>query len=183
MDRIRIIRNCLGAALLCAGFDSTVAMAQTASPDAPVTAYWAEHAEVDELGKLSKPYSCDDLFYKYRDILLKLGVRPGIKIYTYGCNRPGQPASGTTKVDLTYALPHPAPAGFKAYQRSIKLAPGEPKSLTADDCALLDDMRQTVIAAISSQVDARGLDCGNGHHHKKFELTVQVLVAADDPAQ
>ncbi|MGA8707075.1 MAG: hypothetical protein WB646_08825 [Steroidobacteraceae bacterium] len=180
--------NHFAIVLLCAGLGlAGVALAEDAAPnadpDAPVTAYWAEHEEVDELGKLPRAYGCDDLFYKYRDILLKLGVRPGIKIYTYGCTRPGQPASGTTKVDLTYDLPHPAPTGFKAYHRSVTLTAGDPKSLTVDDCALLDDMRQTVIAAISNQVDAHGLDCGSGHHHKKFKLTVQTLVAAETQTQ
>jgi hypothetical protein len=180
LDAHRVIGYSVATVLLCAGLGAT---AGAAAQDAPVTAYWAEHAEVDELGKLPKTYGCDELFYKYRDILLKLGVRPGPKIYAYGCTRPGQPASGSAKVDLGYAIAHPGPVGFKAYKRAIKLTPGEPKSLTAEDCQLLDDMRQTVIAAISSEVEAHGLDCGTDHSHKKFELTVQVLIAAEYLAQ
>jgi len=171
-----LFRGTHAALLLCALLGlARIAAAEDASQSAPQPAYWAEHQEVDELDHLPKPYKCDDLFYKYRDILLRLGARPGIKIYTYGCVRAGHAAVGVPKVDLGYAVPRftPTVTGLEARRQSVRLAPGEPKSLTADDCALLDDMRQTVIAAISSHIDDHAFDCGSKKH---FELVVETLV-------
>jgi hypothetical protein len=157
------------------------AAAPAAAADTPVTAYWGQHNEVDELNQLPKTYACDDLYYVYRDILFKLGARP-TKIYTYGCTRAGQAVSGTPRVDLAYSAPRDTQGrpGFHANRQSIRLAPGDPKSLTADDCVLLGDMRQTVIASIASKIDDHGLSCDSPKSKKRFELVVEALLPAED---
>jgi hypothetical protein len=157
------------------------AAAPASAGDAPVTVYWGQHNEVDELDHLPKTYACDDLYYIYRDILFKIGARP-TKIYTYGCARAGQPASGTPRVDLAYSAPRDTRGqpGFHANRQSIRLAPGDPKSITADDCVLLSDMRQTVIAAIASKIDDHELACDTPKSKQHFALTVEALLPAAD---
>jgi hypothetical protein len=148
---------------------------------AAILAYWAPHNEIDEPPQLTRPYDCDDLYYKYRDVLLKLGAR-GLKIYTYGCIRHGQAESGQPRVNLSYSVPRERPGGpgIPAQRKSVTLKPGDPKSLTSDDCALLNNMRQTVIAAIASKIDAHGLDCGSSGGQKHFELTVETLLPVEE---
>jgi hypothetical protein len=155
------------------------AAAPASAADPPVTAYWGQHHEVDELNHLPKTYACDDLYYVYRDILFKLGARP-TQIYTYGCTRPGQAASGTPRVNLAYSAPRDTQGrpGFQANRQSIRLAPGDPRSLTADDCVLLNDMRQTVIASIASTIDDHGLNCDSRKSKQHFELVVEALLPA-----
>jgi hypothetical protein len=155
------------------------------SPTTSVPAYWAQHDEIDELGDLPHPYRCDDLYYKYRDVLLRLGAQPGMKIYAYGCSRAGQPASGTPRVDLTYAVPREMPVtgsggvGLKAARATVKLAPGQPKSLTPDDCILLNDMRQTVLASFANSMNASSLHCNAARTSKHFALVVQTLLPVE----
>jgi hypothetical protein len=160
--------------------------AKAASPlTTSVAAYWAQHDEIDELDDLRHPYRCDDLYYKYRDVLLRLGAQPGMKIYAYGCSRAGHPASGTPHVDLTYAVPREMPVtgsgsvGLKAAPATVKLAPGEPKSLTPDDCVLLNDMRQTVLSSFATTMNANRLHCSAARTSKHFALVVQTLLPVE----
>lgn len=149
-----------------------------------VPAYWAQHDEIDELQDLPAPYTCDDLYYKYRDVLLRVGARRGMKIYAYGCTRGGKPGDGTPRVDLTYAVPREligsaaGGAAFKATLSTLKLGPGEPESLTARDCALLNDMRQTVLSSIANSMDASNLQCDSTRASRHFSLVVQTLLPA-----
>jgi hypothetical protein len=177
----------LGVGSVSAGVATSAAPAATAVP-----AYWAQHDEIDELQDLPAPYSCDDLYYKYRDVLLRVGARPGMKIYAYGCMRGGKPGEGTPRVDLTYAVPREligsaaGDAAFKATLSTIRIGPGEPKSLTARDCVLLNDMRQTVLSSIANSVDASSLHCDSARASRHFSLLVQTLLpttmAASPPA-
>ncbi len=176
----------LFAAGLAAALATVSLSANAASPvTASVPAYWAPHDEIDELDDLPHPYRCDDLYYKYRDVLLRLGAQPGMKIYTYGCSRAGQPASGTPRVYLTYAVPREMPqsgsasAGLKAARATVKLAPGEPKSLTPDDCVLLNDMRQTVLSSFANSINANALQCSAAKASKHFALVVQTLLPVE----
>lgn len=156
------------------------------SPSTPtVAAYWAEHNEIDELDRLPHPYQCDDLYYKYRDVLLRVGARPGMKIYTYGCIRQGKMTGDTPHVDLTYATPREmpdprSPAELQARRATVHLAPGEPKSLKPDDCALLDAMRQTVLASIAGGMDAQALPCDDRRASRHYGLDVPALLPVPD---
>jgi hypothetical protein len=44
-------------------------------------------ARLVDLHDLPQRYSCDDLWYKFRDVLLAMGGRPDIKILVYRCER------------------------------------------------------------------------------------------------
>lgn len=171
---------------LAASLGTVSLSANAASPlTNSVPAYWAQHDEIDELDDLPHPYRCDDLYFKYRDVLLRLGAQPGMKIYAYGCSRAGRPASGTPRVDLTYAVPREMPVtgphsvGLNAARATVKLAPGEPKSLTPDDCVLLNDMRQTVLSSFANSMNASSLHCSAARTSKHFALVVQTLLPVE----
>jgi hypothetical protein len=146
------------------------------------SAYWAPHDEIDYLDNLPRTYSCDELYYKYRDILLRVGARPG-QIYSYGCTSKQGAAEGTPHVDITYSVTNALPAqihsnsGLQARLATVRLSPGNPKSLDARDCSLLRDMSQTVLASFSQHIDASRLQCGSmPSAHPRFELVVKTLL-------
>jgi hypothetical protein len=147
-------------------------------------AYWAQHDEIDYLDNLPRLYGCDELYYKYRDVLLRLGARPGMKIYAYGCVHDGGVAAKVRPhVNLTYEVPKalpPAVTGQSAFSTKlviVHLRPGHPKSLDSGDCILVQDMRDTVLASFSSHVDTGGPNCSATHSaRRQFDLTVQTLI-------
>jgi hypothetical protein len=152
-------------------------------------AYWAQHDEIDYLDNLPRLYSCDELYYKYRDVLLRLGARPGMKIYAYGCLHDGSVAAkGRPHVNLTYEVPKALPpavsgqSGFPTKLATLHLKPGHPKSLDSGDCILVQDMRDTVLASFSSHIDTGGPNCSSTHSaHRQFDLTVQTLLPLAGP--
>jgi hypothetical protein len=123
----------------------------------------AAHNEIDYLDNLPRSYSCNELYYKFRDVLLTLGARPGMQIHAYGCTGIGEAtAKQTPHVELTYEVPKAAPPGtlskstFKAVVKTVEVGPGTPKSITSADCVLLDDMRQSVIKSLARDVISTG---------------------------
>jgi hypothetical protein len=159
--------------------------AEVAPANALQPAFWAQHDEIDYLDNLPRKYSCDELYYKYRDVLLRLGARPGMKIYTYGCTGSKGAESDRVHVDLTYEIPQLAPptvsAGstLMARPETVAIGPGDPKALTQSDCVLLKDMRQTVLSSISQKIEATNAPCGGQHPgSNRFALRIQTAIAA-----
>jgi hypothetical protein len=147
-------------------------------------AFWAQHDEIDYLDNLPRPYSCDELYYKYRDVLLRLGARPGMKIYAYGCVHGDRVASKVRPhVDLTYEIPKAlppsavTPSSLQAKLQTLHLGPGHPKALDTGDCILVEDMRQTVLASFASHFDTGDPHCSSTHSlSRKFDVEVQTLL-------
>jgi hypothetical protein len=145
-------------------------------------AYWARHQEVDYLDNLPRPYSCNDLYYKYRDVLIRLGARE-LTIYTYGCTGRAGAAGNRTHVDLSYAVPAPVASTLSsnsalvAREQQIEIGPGEPKSLTEEDCTLMDDMSQTVLSSFAKSVEVKGPACPQLGRSRGHHLVVETLVA------
>jgi hypothetical protein len=159
-----------------------------ASAAATRPAYWAPHDEIDYLTNLPRTYSCDDLYYKYRDVLQLVGARPA-QIYSYGCAGTHGSATDAPRVDITYSVPSALPTDvhggsvFQANLATVRLAPGHPKSLDARDCPLLRDMSQTVLASFSAHIDASQLQCGSSDAaHSHFAVIVQTWIPAKPPA-
>ena len=51
----------------------------------PQPAVWMLHMVQVQLHDLPKNYSCYDLWYRFREVLQKIGARPDWKITTQGC--------------------------------------------------------------------------------------------------
>lgn len=157
--------------------------AARASTPAPQRAYWAPHDEIDYLDNLPRTYSCDELYYKYRAVLLRLGARPDMTIYTYGCTGSKGAAANRPHVDLTYTIPQPVPSQLnsnsmlRARLETVEIGVGNPKVLSESDCTLMDDMRQTVLSSFSKDIEVRGSRCGQrGGRSKPYTLLVQTMI-------
>src|ERR1700719_1536202 len=50
-------------------------------------ALWTAHDLIVNFRHLPKIYSCDALWYKFRDVLRALGARPDLSIVTFQCGR------------------------------------------------------------------------------------------------
>lgn len=179
--KIELIAAC-GPSAVAAWLFMQPAATSAAVPMQP--AYWAQHDEIDYLDNLPRLYRCDDLYYKYRDVLLRLGARPGMKIYAYGCvDDRGVTAKVRAHVDLTYAVPKALPAtvstqsGLRAKLETVHLKPGYPTSLDSGDCILVKDMSDTVLASFSSHIERADPKCSSMHPaQQQFDLTVQTLI-------
>ena len=162
--------------------------ASEASTPVPQRAYWALHDEIDYLDNLPRTYSCDELYYKYRDVLLRLGARSDMTIYTYGCIGSKGAAADRPHVDLTYMIPQPVPpqlnsnSALRARLETIEIGAGNPKVLSESDCTLMDDMRQTVLSSFSKDIEVRGSRCGQGARQSEpYTLFVQTMIPIAQP--
>ncbi len=152
-------------------------------------AYWAQHDEIVYLKHLPKPYSCNDLYYIFRDVIEDAGARAGAKILPFGCSgTPGTSLSDPTRVELHYQLPKPlaaaVPASFTAKLNRIELTPGNPSSLHAGDCQLVKDLTTTLLPSISPHIESKRLRCvGAQGSHSDYSVTLQAWKPASTPAE
>jgi len=152
----------------------------------PQLATWMEHIMLVKLQNLPKNYSCYDLWYKFRDVLQKIGARPDWKITTHGCFFSGDAPARSPQVELRFYLPQalsPAQARWadvKAVSRTMSLRAGDGGShgLDNSDCELLKQINDELLPALPVHVlDAR-LDCGSpAQRHHGYLVSVQALSA------
>lgn len=157
-------------------------VAVATAPSEPALAYWVQHHEIEYLKDLPRQYSCNELYYKYRDILEQLGARAGARIDAFGCNgTPGTSSRDSTRVELLYQIPERLPAAvsgpavFKARLGTVRFAPGHPRSLQSDDCALVREVRTLLLPSIGAQVKSSHLECSTAQAgHGSYSLVTQV---------
>ena len=155
-------------------------------PGSGSPAQWRTYDLLIDLQQLPRSYSCTQLWYKLRDVLLDIGARRYMLIEPYACAAPGKPAALSPRVHLKFQLPFPLAgtdsryAEFSSHSKTIRLAPGEPVSLQADDCALMDQLRGALLAAVPVRVDAATFHCGSAS--PSFAITVAAAVAVPGPA-
>jgi hypothetical protein len=161
-----------------AGGAATAGSAQAAT--------WQRHNVLLELHDLPKRYSCNDLWYKFRDVLLRLGARPNMDILPYRCERGRGRSAFSPRVRLEFYAPRrlpAAPAGgasLRVRAQDIRIAPGEPASIDASDCTLLRQMK----AALPGRILQFHLACRAPSVSKPpFSITVQALIPVPQPLQ
>ena len=144
-------------------------------------ATWVQYNLLVDLQHLPKHYSCNDLWYRFRDVLWSIGARRISEILVYDCDRATR--ADAPRVHLAFSLPQPAQgaqakqATLRGTPASVELRPGQPKSFDESDCALLGQINATLLAALPVRVSAHGLDCSAAAgRHPPFGLTVQALV-------
>jgi hypothetical protein len=87
---------------------------------------------------LPQRYSCDDLWYRFRVILLSIGANPNLKVVPYHCD------SRSPKVQLQFSLPEPVNgaqarfADLRAVNDTITLEPGHLCRLTRQTASWCD---------------------------------------------
>lgn len=183
-----------GAAVLCllAGASAQWAAASAApagagQPAADVArpAIWRTYDMIVSLQKLPRTYTCDQLWYEFRGILLRLGApAAGINILPYDCSPTPSGDLKSPQVEVRFQLPFVLKPGItgapiQAVERAVRLAPGQPKTLEASDCQLLEQVSQTMLASMPVQVESAHFDCAAGPRRAgRFGVTVRLPVLA-----
>jgi len=168
---------------LAAVFAATVLLIAAASvraapaPSAPLAVIWASHAIIVDLDSLSKSYTCDELWYRFRAVLLAIGARGDLRVMPYDC------AGRSPRVELQFSLPQRASAGqasaaLPALPETITLSPGRPAPLDTTDCELLQRINDELFSQLPVHVARTHWACASPHHTAKpaYRLAVQTLV-------
>jgi hypothetical protein len=154
-----------------------------AAPAAAAPAEWRSFDINVRLENLPRSYTCDELWYRFHDVLLAIGARPDMRILTYHCADTRAASGRSPSVQLEFQLPISLSAAQARYadlsvvDRTIRLAPGKPHSLTRSDCELLEQMKGSLLAALPVQVVGATLDCRRRlAAGSPFALEVQALI-------
>ena len=140
------------------------------------------HRILVSLSDLPRGYTCNDLWYRFKDVMLAIGAQQ-LQILTYDCVDKNPQPHGSPKVELKFEFPtvltgdNERYADFRGTPSSVRLAPGHPASLTADDCALVQQMAAGIFDALSVKVTESKFPCtappGAG---ERFAVTVLALL-------
>lgn len=138
--------------------------------------------------RLPRTYTCDQLWYAFRGILLRLGAPPaGINILPYDCSPTPDGDLKSPHVEVRFQLPFLLQSGvtgapLQAVEGTVRLSPGKPKILRRSDCELLQQIRETMLASMPVKVDAAHFDCsGPPSRAGRFGVTVRLPVLAGAP--
>jgi hypothetical protein len=161
------------------------AEASAATTPAAVPAEWRTYDLLVQFRDLPKTYSCDDLWYRFRDVLLTLGARAYMTLTPYDCGYVGGGEARSPRVELKFQLPQllhgedTRYAQMSAVNREVRLAPGTPHSLRAEDCELMKQLQNTLLAALPVQVTAAPFSCSGPA--STYSLTLQASMVAGAP--
>ena len=158
-----------------------------AAPAEGEPARWRSYDILVDLHDLPKSYSCDELWYKFRDVLLALGADSHIDIVPYRCQGEAGAPARCPRVEVQFKLPEALPSGearwsdLRAIKRTTRLEPGQPHSLDDSDCALLQQLKDTLFAALPVRVGASRLACGAPPSGSpRFSVSVDTLSPAEN---
>ena len=176
----------LGVAVLMLTLVAAACEAAPAAAPAAEPARWRPYDVIVELHDLPKSYSCDELYYKFWEMLWALGAGSNMKVLTYDCEHrlertaQGAPAR-SPRVQLQFTLPEALPGGdarwadLKAVRRTIRLEPGHPHALDSSDCALLEQIKDTLLRALPVEVVGSRLDCAAPARSAYFSVSIRTL--------
>ncbi len=177
---------CAGVLALAAGpllshaaqpASTRIDLAQTAGQPAS----WISRDVELNLQNLPKVYTCDDLWYKLRGILLAIGARQYMTITPYDCGQGAANAGHSPTVDLKFQTLRALSganarwADTTAVSRVVRLGPGEPKIIDSGDCALLAQLDGTLFPYLNMRVVDSDLECSRPRSPARFGLSVQAL--------
>ncbi len=177
---------CVGVlALAAAPLVSWAVQTGTAGSEVPQAAgqpaAWITRDVELNLQNLPKVYSCNDLWYKLRDILLAIGARHYMSIMPYDCGPGAANAGRSPTVDLKFQTLRVLSgvnvrwADTTAVSKVVRLAPGAPKIIDAGDCALLAQLDGTLFPYLNMPVVAKDVECSRPRSAARFSLSVQAL--------
>lgn len=160
-----------------------------AAAHAGAPAVWTQHDLVIPLHHLPKSYSCDDLWYKFRDVLRALGARPDPSIFVYKCGPGLGVLAFSPEVHLRFAIAQTLAdtktrlADVNVAQRTVRLEPGHPASIETSDCELLRQMKNGLLAALPDRVVSFQLACNAPPTRYPFNVSVETLAPVEGPAR
>ncbi len=157
-----------------------------ASPSAglPPGTEWAAWINRDieiDLQDLPKSYSCDELWYKLHAILLAIGAREYMAITPYDCGKAAANGGRWPSLHLRFQTLRPVTgkdirwANTRAIEKSVVLAPGEPKRLDPADCSLVKQLQGTLLAYLDVPVSTARFECSAPTSAHDFNLSVRIL--------
>ncbi len=171
----------LSCLLVCA---AAIPAAQGAPAGQP--AVWVPHDMIVDLTNLPRRYSCDDLWYKFRDVLLELGARPDMRILAYRCEAALGPRARSPSVHLRFDLPSPVDraqarwADVTVTSTTVRIAPGHPASIDGRDCTLLKQMKSGLLDPLAVKVTTFDLACAAPQRQSpRFGISAQALTPID----
>jgi hypothetical protein len=149
-------------------------------------ARWRSYNFLVEFHGLPRTYSCDDLWYKVRDLLLRLGARPSMTITPYACGFRGGGEARSPSVQVRFQIPEPLAGTEIRYadttvsERPVRLAPASPSSLQPGDCEFMRQLQQKLLAGLPVHVIASAFSCTSAAN--SFALTVEAPIASGSAA-
>jgi hypothetical protein len=181
----------VGAAVCALGFVGTTVAGGAAATGAAAArpALWRTYDMIVNLQNLPRTYTCNQLWYEFHGILLRLGAWPySVNILPYQCSPTPTGYSRSPNVEIRFQLPiflqatvKSAPA--EAIERTVRLSPGEPKTLHTSDCQLLQQIEQMMLTAVEGvRVDGEHFDCsGPSSQADNFHVTLSLPMAVKMP--
>jgi hypothetical protein len=172
----------LGLVLPLAGGAYAAAGKVSAEP-----AEWRTYDLLLDFQDLPRTYSCDELWYKFRDVLRKLGARAYMTITPYDCGYLGGGEARSPHVEVKFQLPQPLQgaatryAQISVFKQPVRLAPGAPRTLLTSDCEFVRQLQGTLLAELPLPVTVADFDCSAAP--ASFALTVDALLAAPAPSR
>jgi len=172
---------------------ASCATAAQGGAGAPVTAgepaLWRTFDMIVNLQNLPRTYTCDELWYEFRGIMVRLGAWPySVNILPYHCSPSPHGTLTSPDVQVGFQLPFflhgvaAKSATVHAIERTIRLSPGEPATLKPGDCQLMQQISQTLLASLPLRIDEQHFDCtGSARRAADFSVTVTLPVAVKMP--
>ncbi len=161
----------------------TVSATAATAAERPMPAVWTAHTLIVDLRNLPQHYSCDELWYKFKAVLLTLGARSDMKILPYRCERSPGSTVYSPKVQLEFSSPRAVSAkdaqwaDMQALSKSIRLEPGSPDRIDAKDCDLLAQIKSTLLPYLGDAVTGFNLACQAPQSAEPlFGLTITALI-------
>ena len=146
-----------------------------------VPALWARHALIVDLDDLPKTYTCDELWYRFRALLLDLGARAdSLNIMPYHCT------TRSPSVEVQFALPEVLPsaragvADFEARAQTVSISTGHRSPFDAGDCELMRQIRDVLLPELPVQVVRFQASCSSDHPAQgRFNLELRAFERQD----
>jgi hypothetical protein len=157
-----------------------VLAAGAASAGSGTAAEWMPHELIVNLSDLPRAYTCNDLWYRFHDVLLAIGASDE-RILTYDCRDSAAHAHASPRVELKFKLltalsgANTQFADVTANAATVRFTPGSPHSLTADDCELMRQMTAGLLATLDLHADAK-FHCAAAVPAERFAVTVRALL-------
>jgi hypothetical protein len=177
----RWLRAVPGVAVLCVALLMVAGGSAADSRPDSTFAQWRSWDLLVELHDLPRAYTCNELWYRFRDVLMAIGARPFPQVLAYRCAATAAASTRSPSVQLQFQLPDPLPQSLSRYadvaveRSTVRLGPGKVASFTAADCELLRQMNDKLLAALPVQVVGT-LNCPPASSKERFALEVQALL-------
>ena len=185
------MRRHLSAVIALLSLFGASAFVRAAAPDVPAAqpAEWRSYDLLVRLQNLPRTYSCDDLWYKLRDVLLKVGARAYMTLTPYHCGFTGGGPATSPSLELKFQLPSVLTgtatrnAQISVVDEAVRLSPGSPPSLTDKDCQLVHQLQGALFPALPLHVIAADFSCTRAQPSFALSLKAEIAAGREAAAQ